>query len=92
MKIVWSQTAIDTYLHIVDDIFENWTVKEVANFQAAVDKLLRQLTINNKLCPVSNLLNYRKCVVSKQTSLIYALNKQDIYLVTFIDNRSLHSF
>lgn len=92
MKIVWSQTAIDTYLHIVDDIFKNWTVKEVANFQAAVDKLLRQLTINNKLCPVSNLLNYRKCVVSKQTSLIYALNKQDIYLVTFIDNRSLHSF
>ena len=92
MRVVWSQTALDAYLHIIDDIFENWTIKEVVNFQEAVDKLLFQLSKNSKLCPVSNLLNYRKCVVSKQTSLIYAINKDSIFLVTFIDNRSLHNF
>jgi len=92
MNIVWAQTATNTYLHIVDDIFENWTIKEVVSFQQAVDKLLHQLSINNKLCPVSKLLNYRKCVVSKPTSLIYALHNDTIYLVTFIDNRSLHDF
>lgn len=92
MKVVWSQTAIDTYLKIVDDIFENWTIKKVVNFQEEVDKLLERLKIYNELCPVSKQLNYRKCVVTEQTSLIYSLTKKDIYLVTFIDNRSLHKF
>ena len=92
MKVIWSQTAIDTYLHIIDTIFEKWTLKEVLHFQKEVDKLLERLKMHNELCPLSKQLNYRKCVVSEQTSLIYSLTKKDIYLVTFIDNRSLHSF
>ena len=92
MKIVWSVTAIETYLHIVDYIYFKWTKKEVNNFRQLVDQLLEKLTINNQLCPPSKLLNYRKCVVSKQTSLIYYIQNDAIYLVTFIDNRALHDF
>lgn len=92
MDIVWSGTAIETYLHIVDYILDKWTKKEADNFQKAVDQLLQQLSINSHLCPPSQLLNYRKCAVSKQTSLIYSIHNNTIYLVTFIDNRALHNF
>lgn len=92
MNIVWSKTATDTYLQIVDYIFEKWTDKEVEKFQKSVNKLLCQLEENRQLCPASKFLNYRKCVVSKQTSLIYSIHNHFISLITFIDNRALHDF
>ena len=91
MNIVWSDTALETYLHFIDYIFGKWTKKEVGNFQKNVDKLLERLSVNDQLCPASKLLNY-KCVVSKQTSLIYSIQNNVIYLVTFIDNRALNNF
>ncbi len=48
--------------------------------------------LNKELCPASKLLTYRKCVVSKQTSLIYTIHDTSIFLITFIDNRALHNY
>jgi len=92
VDIIWSDTAVTTYLQIVDYIFEKWTIKEVENFQSSVNHLLAQLTVNKELCPVSKLLSFRKCVVSKQTSLIYTTVNNTLFLVTFIDNRALHNY
>jgi hypothetical protein len=92
VDIVWSDTAVTTYLHIVDYIFGKWTIKEVEKFQSSVDHLLSQLTINKELCPASKLLSFRKCVLSKQTSLIYTSVGETLYLITFIDNRALHDY
>ena len=92
MNVVWSQTAVDTYLHVTDYIFTRWTQREVANFQTAVDSLLDRIMENNHLCPESKLLGYRKCVVSKQTSLIYSVKNNFILLVTFIDSKTDHKF
>ncbi len=92
MEIIWSDTSLNTYLHIVDYIYNEWTIKEVINFQESVNKLLAQLKVNKELCPASKLLTYRKCVVSKQTSLIYTIHDTSIFLITFIDNRALHNY
>ena len=92
MEIIWSDTALNTYLHIVDYIYNEWALTEVVNFQESVEKLLAQLTVNKELCPPSKLLSYRKCVVSKQTSLIYTIHNTSIFLITFIDNRALHNY
>jgi addiction module RelE/StbE family toxin len=92
MKIVWSETAFNTYVKILDYLTENWTKKEVEKLEKSLEKLLQNIITNNKLCPVSKLIGYRKCVVSKQTSLIYTLENTQIQLITFIDNRALHDF
>ncbi len=92
MEITWSQTAINTYLSIADYIIDKWTQKELASFQKLVDGLLERIKTDNFICPASKKLNYRKCLVSKQTSLIYRVYKNEIFLITFLDNRTNHRF
>ena len=92
MNIIWSATAERTYLFIITQILEKWTVKEARRFIADVDKLLLTVSKNNQICPASKTYNLRKCVVNNHISLIYKLSKNKIELVTFIYNKSGHSF
>lgn len=46
MKIVWSDTAIETYLHIADYIIAEWTITEAEKFQSTVEKLIHRISIN----------------------------------------------
>ena len=92
MTIIWSQTALETYLQIIDYPFEEWTEREVDKFQNKVSDLLERISSHNHICPVSKLLNYHKCLVVKQNSLIYTIQNNNIVLVTFIDNRAIHPF
>ena len=92
MNVVWSQTALNAYLQIIDYLFEKWTEKEVLTFQKKVDSLIIRVSKDNYICPVSRLLNYHKCFVTKQNSLIYTIENNHLILITFIDNRALHSF
>lgn len=92
MTIIWSQTALDTYLQIIDYLFEEWTEREINKFQNTVANLLHRISTHNHICPVSQLLNYHKCLVMKQNSLIYTIQNNSIILVTFIDNRAMHPF
>lgn len=39
MNIIWSATAEKTYLLVIEQILERWTVKEARRFMADVDRL-----------------------------------------------------
>ncbi len=82
MKIIWSNQAKITYERIIDDIPEKWTPNIAKDFENKTNSLLEILKKQN----------LRKCVIHKNTSLIYITNDSNIELVTFIDNRTNHNF
>ena len=91
-EIVWSETALKTYLNIIDYLFAEWTPKEIDTFEAEVNALLERIAVNNFLCKPSLILPYKKCIVNKHTALIYAVINDVVYLNTFLHNKSNHSY
>jgi len=88
MKIIWSNQAKISYEKTIDFILENWTPDIATDFENRTNRLLDNLKKHAKLCPLSKKKNLRKCVIHKNTSLIYIIYKSYIGLVTFVDNRS----
>lgn len=88
-KIIWSPLAQETYLETIGFILRRWSVKTANNFIDKVDSLLGKLKTFKHLCPASeNAPDLRRCVITKQTSLIYEVNDDIIEIVAFFDNRS----
>lgn len=92
MEIVWSETALETFFKVVDYLSEHWADKEIETFELNVNTLLNKLSSFSQICPESKLWGYRKCVIDKHNSLVYHIENDILYLVTFIDNRSNHSY
>ncbi len=92
MNIIWSATAEKTYLLVIEQILEKWTVKEARRFMSDVDRLLLLLNKDPRICPKSKIYSLRKCLVNEHISLIHKNYKSRIELVTFIYNRSGHAF
>ena len=88
MEIVWSETSLETFLKVVDYLFEKWTLKEIQIFETNVDSLLEKISINNELCPKSKIFGYRKCIIDDQNALVYSIINNKIFLITFLDTRS----
>ncbi len=92
MKISWSKEAIFQYESIIDNLIEKWPINVAQDFEFLTNSLLDNLKINKKLCPVSKFEKLRKCVIHKNVSLIYRINKQTIEIVTFIINKVANPF
>lgn len=92
MEIIWSETALNSFLSTVDYLFEKWSIKEINSFESKVDDLLETLLANNELCPESKIFGYRKCSIDGINSLVYSIVNNKLFLVTFLDNRSSNLF
>ncbi|MBE9489494.1 MAG: hypothetical protein IMY67_04305 [Bacteroidetes bacterium] len=89
MKIYWTETAKSTYAEELDFIYRKWGNKEVENFINLSEEFLKTLktgVLEGK--PVKG-KEFRISVISKQTSLVYKLNKKNkvISLITFFNNK-----
>jgi mRNA-degrading endonuclease RelE of RelBE toxin-antitoxin system len=94
-QIVWSATAVNSYQQTWDFIANNWSIDIIIDLDTKVQNLLDKLSNQERLCPPLKKFAYlRKCVISKQTSLIYSIDSQNkiINIVTFVDNRMNHPF
>ena len=92
MKIIWSANAKRNFRRVIDYLYEEWSEKEVLNFQEKVRSLIEKISDNNALCPPSKFSNLRKCLIGKNNSLIFWFAPQSIYIATLIGNRSSHPF
>ncbi len=84
MKIIWSEQAKKSYEKTIDNLLERWTIDIVYKSE--------NLTNIKSFCPKSQQTQLRKCVIHKNISLIYRIEKSNIELITFIDNRSEHQY
>jgi hypothetical protein len=89
MIIVWSDEARNTYDNAIDDLIDKWEIEVVLDFETKTNLLLDHLKNYKKFCPPSKKKKLRKCVIHKNTSLVY---KNNIELVTFVDNHTEHNY
>ncbi len=92
MKIIWSEQAKKSYEKTIDNLLERWTIDIVFKFENLTNITLDNLKKNKSFCPKSQQTQLRKCVIHKNISLIYRIEKSNIELITFIDNRSEHQY
>ena len=94
-QIIWSNKARDSYKQITDFMLFKWSIDVILELDDKVQGLLDSLSRQKNLCPkLDTYQNLRKCVISRQTSLIYFIDEdnQEIRVVAFIDNRMNHPF
>ncbi len=94
-QIIWTATAQSSYEQIWDFVLQKWTMNTVIELDDKVQNLLNSLSQHEHLCPtLENHPNLRKCVISKQSSLIYTIDEdqQIIHIVAFVDNRMEHGY
>jgi len=92
MEVVWSEEILENYFRVLDYLLESWTVREIEIFENKFDNLLTRIQTHKEICPKSLLLNYRKCLIDKNNSLIYQEVNNVIFLVAIIDNKSSHQY
>jgi mRNA-degrading endonuclease YafQ of YafQ-DinJ toxin-antitoxin module len=92
MKIIWSKQAKKSYEKIIDNLLEEWPFDIALKFENLTNSTLDNIKNNKSLCPKSQQTQLRKCIIHKNVSLIYRIEKSNIELVTFIDNRSEHQY
>lgn len=94
-QIEWTPLAESSYQAILDFVFEQWSIEIVIRLDDEVKDILGHLERKFFIgSPVHGNANIRKCVISKQTSLIYRIihETDTVELITFVDNRSNHPF
>jgi plasmid stabilization system protein ParE len=89
MKVEWSREANETFVHIVTEINERWTTREVEKFIDRVNQVVDFIERNPEMYPFSNSGKVHRAVISKQTNLYYHIvpESNKIVLLSFEDNR-----
>ena len=92
MEIVWSDETLKNYFKVLDYLFDNWSLNEIENFENNFDRLIERIKTNKEICQKSKIINFRKCLIDKNNSLIYQEVNGKIFLISLIDNRSSHQY
>ncbi len=92
MILIWSNQAKISYFYIIDDLLDRWNPSVAGDFENRTNSLLDELKKHTKFCPPSKRKKLRKCVIHKNISLIYKINRPNIELVTFINNKTNHNY
>lgn len=90
MEVVWSAKARITYFRILDYLDENWTKKEIIQFNERTQIVIGAILKNPGIFPASDKKpDIRKALIDKNNLLFYKIDliDQKIYLLTFYDSR-----
>ena len=90
MEVVWSAKAKITFFKVLDYLNENWTKKELLQFNQRTLLTINAIRKNPNIFPSSTLnKEIRKAIVGKNNAFFYKIDPyhQEIYLLTFFDSR-----
>ncbi len=91
-EVKWSVRARKKQIEILTQIKENWDNETAKSVKKMIQKKVALLEQNKELCSPSNKKGVRKCVISKQTSLVYRIKGNTVQIITIIHNKSKHSY
>ena len=92
LTINWSDGAIADFKQITVFLNKCWLEKEVTEFVLKAESVIKVISIQPYLYPESSFNQLRKAIITKQTSVYYLVQDQEIYLITFWDNRQNPAF
>ena len=85
-NVFWSETAKLDYWKNIDYLLENWTTSEAKQFITQVDEVLHLLGKGCFEFESTNYKNVFRVVISKQITLFYRINQNQIELLRFWNN------
>ncbi len=91
MKVILSAKASQQLLELFDYLEKSFSAEVRRKFQKRFDRYVQAIKLVPLGFPISSIFDgCRKCVVSRQTSIIYRLQNEVIEIVAILDNRSHH--
>lgn len=88
MDILWTPTAKETYMYVLDYLEQAWGDKYASNFIINTEralKLISRYPAIHELIP--NQIDVRKAVLHKNCSFLYRVKNEAIELLVFWDTR-----
>ncbi|RRO13427.1 type II toxin-antitoxin system RelE/ParE family toxin [Flavobacteriaceae bacterium 14752] len=87
-KVVISKTAEKKLDNLFEYLTEEWSIKVKKDFIIKLDSSIELIMSQPEIFPKSKKgKGIRKCVITKQTTLYYRYNSNQINIVTIFDNR-----
>ena len=86
-KLEFSNRSLKEIRIIVDYLNSKWAEKTSKKFLNKLKENIDLIQINPELFPISEFEELRKCVVSKQTTVFFIIEKNKIYIVSVFDTR-----
>ena len=87
-KVFWSEEAENILTQITEYLKEEWSDKSANKFLDIVEEKTALLAVYPEMCISSpSKKGWRKCVLTKQVSLLYSFNNSEVNIHTVIDNR-----
>ncbi len=88
MKVRFSKLASYKLERLSEYLIEEWSEKSNLKFLEQLDSKIQAIRLNPRSFPESELQpGLRRCVVTKQTSIIYEIQSKSIFVITIIDTR-----
>ena len=88
LPVIWSATARSDYADLLKYVEKNYGIDAALKILDKVEELVEAIETFPQGFPESKEKpNFRKAVITKQTSLIYRVSDLDVLLLYFWDNR-----
>jgi plasmid stabilization system protein ParE len=88
LKVNFSKTAERNLDEILKFIEARWSEKSQKSFIIKFEKAISIVSMNPEIFPKSSVnKKYRKCVITKQSSLLYSYSANEIRIHTIFDTR-----
>jgi plasmid stabilization system protein ParE len=88
MKVHFSNLAAFKLQRLVDYLLEEWGEQSKRKFLKQLDIKIKVIETAPRAFPASRLdPKLRKCVVTKQTTILYEVHDQYVFILNLIDTR-----
>ena len=88
LRVNISKTAEKNLDAVLNFIEARWSTKSKEMFIVKFEKAISIISMNPEIFPKSSVNNkYRKCVITKQSSLLYSFGSNEVRIHTIFDTR-----
>ena len=88
MQIQFSELSVFKLEKLVEHLQEEWSDRSANIFLKKLHEKLEAVRSNPKAFPESHVSKgLRKCVITKQTSVLYEIHEEAIFVMNIIDTR-----
>ena len=87
-KIEWTDNALTELRQTFNYLEQNWTERELKKISFEIERIIRLISIDPKIFPISDKRAIRRVVIKKLNTLYYReKNDAIIEIISFFSNR-----
>jgi plasmid stabilization system protein ParE len=86
-EVRWTLEAVDRFQDVIDYLETEWTEREIINFIAATNNIIRLISERPRMFRKTNKRDVHEALVTPHNLLIYQVYSKHIDILTFWDTR-----